>query len=210
MLSGKYVEKSEFLAYFYKKSMCVLLSPLMANTTGCYIHREDYRIAQLENLILDFLSFCVERHTYHIKNYIMHKDLLKRILVLLRSKHQFLALSALRFLRKTLSLKEETYNKYIVKANLFEVKANLFEYVVEALKSNGARYNILNSAIIELFDFIRSEDVKSLMTYVIETFYADLEKFNYVRTFKDLKLRYDQNKEKPASQDSRSRLSNDG
>ncbi len=203
MLSGKYVEKSEFLAYFYKKSMCVLLSPLMANTTGCYIHREDYRIAQLENLILDFLSFCVERHTYHIKNYIMHKDLLKRILVLLRSKHQFLALSALRFLRKTLSLKEETYNKYIV-------KANLFEYVVEALKSNGARYNILNSAIIELFDFIRSEDVKSLMTYVIETFYDDLEKFNYVRTFKDLKLRYDQNKEKPASQDSRSRLSNDG
>ena len=53
---------------------------------------EDYRIAQLENLILDFLSFCVERHTYHIKNYIIHKDLLKRILVLLKSKHQFLAL----------------------------------------------------------------------------------------------------------------------
>jgi len=183
--------------------MCVLLSPLMANTTNNHIHHEDYRIAQLENLILDFLSFCVERHTYHIKNYIMHKDLLKRILVLLRSKHQFLALSALRFLRKTLSLKEETYNKYIV-------KANLFEYVVEALKSNGSRYNILNSAIIELFDFIRSEDVKSLMNYVIETFYVDLEKLNYVRTFKDLKLRYDQNKEKPASQDSRSRLSNDG
>ena len=27
---------------------------------------------------------------------------------------------------------------------------------MEALKTNGARYNILNSAIIELFDFIRS------------------------------------------------------
>ena len=57
--------------------------------------------------------------------------------------------AALRFLRKTLSLKEETYNKYIIKSNLFAP-------VVDALKTNGARYNILNSAIIELFDFIRS------------------------------------------------------
>ena len=203
MLSGKYVEKSEFLAYFYKKSMCVLLSPLMANTSAGRINREDYRVAQLENLILDFLSFCVERHTYHIKNYIMHKDLLKRILILLKSKHQFLALSALRFLRKTLSLKEEVYNKYIVKANLFAP-------VIEALKTNGSRYNILNSAVIELFDFIRSEDIKSLMTYVIEGFYGELEKFNYVRTFKDLKLRYDQHKEKPMEQANRSRLSSDG
>lgn len=183
--------------------MCVLLAPLMANTAGGRINREDYRIAQLQNHTLDFLSFCVERHTYHIKNYIMHKDLLKRILVLLRSKHQFLALSALRFLRKTLSLKEETYNKYIVKANLFVP-------VIDALKTNGSRYNILNSAIIELFDFIRSEDIKSLMTYVIENFYNELENFNYVRTFKDLKLRYDQHKEKPIEQVNRSRLSSDG
>lgn len=57
--------------------------------------------------------------------------------------------AALRFLRKAISLKEETYNRHIIKANLFEP-------VVEALKTNGARYNILNSAIIELFDFIRS------------------------------------------------------
>lgn len=53
---------------------------------------EDFLIAQLQNLILDFLSFCVEHHTYHIKNYIVHRDLLKHILVLLKSKHQFLAL----------------------------------------------------------------------------------------------------------------------
>ena len=62
------------------------------NLFVCLFISDDYRIAQLQNLILDFLSFCVEHHTYHIKNYIIHKDLLKRILVLLKSKHQFLAL----------------------------------------------------------------------------------------------------------------------
>ena len=58
-------------------------------------------------------------------------------------------IAALRFLRKTISLKEEIYNKYIVKSNLLEP-------VVEALKTNASRYNILNSAVIELFDFIRT------------------------------------------------------
>ncbi len=52
-------------------------------------------------------------------------------------------------MRKTVSLKEEPYNKYIIEKNLFEP-------VVLALKTNGSRYNILNSAIIELFDFIRT------------------------------------------------------
>ena len=53
---------------------------------------EDFLVAQLQNLILDFLSFCVEHHTNHIKSYMVNKDLLKQILVLLKSKHQFLAL----------------------------------------------------------------------------------------------------------------------
>ena len=47
---------------------------------------------QLLSLILELLSFCVEHHTYHIKNYILHKDLLRRILVLMNSRHTFLVL----------------------------------------------------------------------------------------------------------------------
>ncbi len=52
--------------------------------------------------------------------------------------------AALRFLRKTVSLKEEPYNKYIIEKNLFEP-------VVLAL---GPLNNTLNSPIIELFNFI--------------------------------------------------------
>ena len=43
-------------------------------------------------LILELLTFCVEHHTYHIKTYIMNKDLLRRVLLLMNSKHTFLAL----------------------------------------------------------------------------------------------------------------------
>lgn len=197
-------EKAEFLSHFYKKSISHLVAPLLRNTQDNVVEKDNYRIAQLQNLILDFLSFCVEHHTYHVKNFIIQKDLLKRILVLLKSKHQFLALSALRFLRKTISIKEEVYHRYIVKSNLFEP-------VVQALRSNAARYNILNSAIIELFDFIRSDDIKSLLNYVVETFMKDnLENITYVKTFKELKLRYEQSKEKLNDSLSRTMLSNEG
>lgn len=48
------------------------------------------------------------------------------------------------------------------------------------------------------------------MTYVVENFYHILENINYVRTFKDLKLRYEQHKEKVNDQFTRSRLNSDG
>lgn len=53
---------------------------------------DDFQTAQLLALVLELLTFCVEHHTYHIKNYIINKDILRRVLVLMASKHAFLAL----------------------------------------------------------------------------------------------------------------------
>jgi len=55
---------------------------------------------------------------------------------------------ALRFYRKIVGLKDEFYNRYIM-------KGTLFEGIITAFKENGNRYNLLNSAIVELFEFIR-------------------------------------------------------
>nr|CAG4634634.1 EOG090X01QS [Alona affinis] len=182
-------EKADFLNFFYKHSMHVLVTPLLTNTTGDRPTREDYPTVQLLGLILELLSFCVEHHTYHIKNYILNRDLLRRILVLMRSRHTFLVLSALRFLRKIISLKDEFYNRYIVKSNLLAP-------VVDAFLRNNGRYNLLDSAILELFEFIKMEDVKSLCVYVVDTFGKSLDKVEYVQTFKCLRLRYDQQQDR--------------
>ena len=103
-------EKADFLNFFYKHSMHVLVTPLLSNTTGDRPTKEDYPTVQLLGLILELLSFCVEHLTYHINNYILNRDLLRRILVLMRSRHTFLVLSALCFLRKIISLKGENLN----------------------------------------------------------------------------------------------------
>ena len=66
--------------------------PLLANTVNDIPEREDSCSVHLLSLILELLTFCVEHHTYHIKNYILHKDLLRRILILMKSRHTFLVL----------------------------------------------------------------------------------------------------------------------
>jgi protein phosphatase-4 regulatory subunit 3 len=93
MMAVSIGEKTEFLTFFYFRSMSVLLAPLMANSSDLKLARDDFHIAQLQNLILDFVTFCVEHHTYHMRNFLNKKDLLRRVLVLLKSKHQFLQLS---------------------------------------------------------------------------------------------------------------------
>lgn len=101
--------------------MHVLSAPLLANTTedkpskgmqhlqletlACFANLvlgrtrmsfiaplDDFQTSQLLALILELLTFCVEHHTYHIKNYIINKDILRRVLVLTASQHAFLAL----------------------------------------------------------------------------------------------------------------------
>lgn len=187
-------EKTDFLNYFYKHSIHVLIAPLLANTAEDHPAKEDYQTVQLLGLILELLSFCVEHHTYHIKNCILNKDLLRRILVLMKSTHTFLVLCALRFMRKIIALKDEFYNRYIIKGNLFTP-------VIDSFVRNNGRYNLLDSAILEMFEFIKLEDIKSLCSHVVENFGKVLDDIEYVQTFKALKLRYDQHQDKLKDRD---------
>lgn len=178
-------EKSDFLNFFYKKCMDTLVEPVFDHTKDDTAVVDDSRTAQLLSLIIELLSFCVEHHNYHIRTYAIQNNLLKRILVLMKSRHTFLVLSSLRFFRKIIGLKDEIYNRHIISCNLFAP-------IVEALEANNGRYNLLDSAIIELFEFIRTEEIRALCMHIIDNFGKKLEKVTYVRTFRGLKLQFEQ------------------
>ena len=56
--------------------------------------------------------------------------------------------AALRFCRKIIGVKDEFYNRYVTKGKVLAP-------VIQAFEENGDKYNMINSAIIELFEFIR-------------------------------------------------------
>ena len=52
---------------------------------------------------------------------------------------------------------------------------------------------MVNSAFLELFDFIKRENLKSLAKYMVEKFWdAGLSAISYVTVFREIKMSHDQ------------------
>ncbi|NXY10107.1 P4R3B phosphatase, partial [Pteruthius melanotis] len=198
------LEVFEFLDIFYDRYIHVLTAPLLADPSEEWYEIvfffflqlkaliflvDNYQTAEILASVLELLSFCVEQHKYHMKIYIINKDLLRRTLVLMKSKHKFLALSALRFMRRIIGLKDDLYNRYITQGNLFEP-------VVNAVLDNRNRCNLLKSALMELFEFIQKEDIQFLIAHIVENFSGALESVKYIHTFQGLKTKYEQEKDR--------------
>uniref|UniRef100_A0A2K5NZA1 Protein phosphatase 4 regulatory subunit 3B n=1 Tax=Cercocebus atys TaxID=9531 RepID=A0A2K5NZA1_CERAT len=161
-------EKSEFLNFFYNHCMHVLTAPLLTNTSEDKCEKDFF----LKHYRYSWSFVCTPSHSHS------HS-----------TPSSSISQGALRFMRRIIGLKDEFYNRYITKGNLFEP-------VINALLDNGTRYNLLNSAVIELFEFIRVEDIKSLTAHIVENFYKALESIEYVQTFKGLKTKYEQEKDR--------------
>lgn len=64
------------------------------------------------------------------------------------------------------------------------IKQKLFSPIVQALKNNNGRYNLLDSAILEMFEFITHEELIPLIRHILTNFGPFLESIDYVNTFK--------------------------
>lgn len=122
---------------------------------------------------------------------------------------QSFSAAALRFFRALVAAKDDFYNRHIIKFKLFDP-------IVQLFVSNGKKYNLINSAIIELFDYIRKvrlvlslplggswsdcqrfaqENIKILVKHAMENYQDIFKEVDYVETFKLLLLKYEQNKD---------------
>ena len=64
-------------------------------------------------------------------------------------------------MRKIIALKDEFYNRYIIKGNLFAP-------VIDAFVMNNGRYNLLDSAILEMFEHIKLVSCPNCLLPIIE------------------------------------------
>ncbi|CAG8554708.1 352_t:CDS:10 [Diversispora eburnea] len=96
--------------------------------------------------------------------------------------------AALRCLRACIGMKEDFYNRHFVRNNLFDP-------IIRLLIETEGKNNLLNSSCLELFEFIRRENIKILINNIIEKSGEQLTQINYVETFHLLQRRYEQNKE---------------
>ena len=68
----------------------------------------------------------------------------------------------------------------------------LFEPILDIVYETMPRDNLLNSACLELFEFIKRENMKAFVVHIVENYRDRLEQITYVDTFSSLIIRYDQ------------------
>lgn len=135
--------------------------------------------------ICDLLCFCIVHHPYRIKCNFLLNNVIDKVLFLTRRKEKYLVVAAVRFMRTLISRNDEHLMNYIAKHNLLKP-------VVDVFVANGDRYNLLNSAVLELFEHIRKDNLKILLKYLVDSFWDELVKFEKLTSIQSLKIKYEQ------------------
>jgi protein phosphatase-4 regulatory subunit 3 len=77
------------------------------------------------------------------------------------------------------------------------IEKHLYDPILQLFRENKDRYNMINSAIVELFEFIVKECHSNykLITYLVLRFRPDFMNVKYVHTFETLIQKYETHQE---------------
>ncbi|KAL2464217.1 hypothetical protein Fot_52173 [Forsythia ovata] len=195
-------QKDTVVEIFYEKHLGqlidVITSSCPSNTIGQIVNKSVSTDGETRNKkrvkpeillnICDLLCFCILHHPDRIKCSFLCHNMIGKVLYLTQRREKYLVVAAVRFMRTLVSRNDEDTMNHIVKNNLFKP-------VVDAFVANGDRYNLLNSAVLELFEYIRKENLKILLRYLVDSFWDQLVKFENFSSIHSLKVKYEQSLE---------------
>ena len=167
----------------------VLVQNLTFNEVALFMH------------LIEILMFFVRQHLFRSRFMLLSEGLVARIAQLLSAPQKHLKLSkytqvanrqsadrilaALKFFRICIGLNDAWYNEQLIKYRCF---SPILDMVFETMP----RDNLVNSACLEFFEFIKRENIKPLIRHIAETYREKLQDITYVDLFQELVLRYDQ------------------
>eukprot|EP00842_Homolaphlyctis_polyrhiza_P006972 jgi/Hompol1/864/HPOL_002583-RA len=185
-------DAESFLMLFYERGHCEQLFepmvqlqfvPLVDAPDGYQVLKLDQRMVSVYSHLCDLLCFIIEQHAMYSKNYLLRNTALKNATLLLKAKEAHLRLSALRVYRKCIGSNEDFYRRLLIKLDVFGP-------IFTALLQTKGKYNLLNSACLEFFDFISKASgatgTKQLIAHIVQSYSKFFDALDYVEIFKKL------------------------
>ncbi|RCI10541.1 hypothetical protein L249_4360 [Ophiocordyceps polyrhachis-furcata BCC 54312] len=173
-----------FLTRFYERSAPRLFQPLVG-LEG----RDDMRLtvqqASMYSCLVEILDFFIRQHHRFSRYLVLNNNLAQCVCQLLKSPEKHLQLTAIRFFRHLIGNQEEFYIKHLTEK---EVLIPILNLVFETLP----RDNLLSSASLELFDYIRKEQIVDMIRQLVVNYRPRLVMLSDLPTFRDMLLRWDQ------------------
>jgi protein phosphatase-4 regulatory subunit 3 len=173
-----------FISNFYEDSAKRLFQPLKDLEHRPHMNGLSVQETSLYTHLVEVLCFFVRQHTYKSKLFILAENLHSRVAQLLACPQKYMKLMALKWFRVCIGLQDEFHNRQLIQHRLFEPILNI---VYETMP----RDNLLNSACIELFEYIKRENIKQLIVHLVEHYRERLLGITYVNTFQNLLHKYE-------------------
>jgi protein phosphatase-4 regulatory subunit 3 len=173
-----------FISNFYEDSAKRLFQPLKDLEHRQSMNGLTVQETSLYTHLVEVLCFFVRQHTYKSKLFILAENLHSRVAQLLACPQKYMKLMALKWFRVCIGLQDEFHNRQLIQHRLFEPILNI---VYETMP----RDNLLNSACIELFEYIKRENIKQLIVHLVEHYRERLLGITYVNTFQNLLHKYE-------------------
>ncbi|KAI0175901.1 DUF625-domain-containing protein [Hypoxylon sp. FL1284] len=177
-------QQDNFLNGFYENSATKLFQPLI-DLQGRTSMEFSVQQASIFTYLIEILCFFIRQHQHRSKFFVLNNDIVLRISQLLKCPEKFLKLVAVRFIRQLISLQDEFYVKHVLEK---KVIGPILDVLVETMPKD----NLLSSACLEFFEFVRKENIKELVKHVVENYRDKIESLAYLDLFRTLLIRYDQ------------------
>lgn len=198
-------DTDRFLNWFYDGEVDHLFSPLKNLTTykelsqqvanskrATVIDITSPAKSALFNHLCELLTFIMVHHHFRSQYWVISSDISMRVATLLFAREKHLRLTALRFFRACLAKGNQFVNRHFLKIELLGA-------VLAVVEGEAERDNLVISACLEFFEHIRKENIRALLSHLMERHEARVkaltESTKIGHYFKALVLQWEKNNE---------------
>jgi hypothetical protein len=178
------IDKDRSLGLFYDHYIQWILVPIQSLERAIGNGETPIGTAS-RKAICDVLGVCVQCHSYRMKYFITRCSVLPKILFLLQHPFRHLHLASIKFIRTVIGAKDDFYYRHIVK---FDILRPVFEKFSKCSK----RDTMFVSAVLEMLEYIRLENISDLIVYIVEKYSLCFASPITSNMLDNLTIRYDQ------------------
>jgi protein phosphatase 4 regulatory subunit 3 len=184
-ISPSQAANEQFAQDHFDGSCKTLFRPLRDIRERTSMHDLSYQEVSLHTHLVEILTYFVRSHSTRSRHFVLSEQLPAQVALLLQVSQKSLKLTALKFFRTCISLQDQFYVKQMMLNNTFKL---ILDIVIQTMP----RDNLLNSACLEMFEYVKRESIKTVILHVVEKYRDKLKDITYVDSFQNLMNRYDQ------------------
>ncbi len=118
--------------------------------------------------LCDLLSFITANHAFRSQYFVITSEISRKVASLLRSRDKYLRCATTRFFKACLANNNQFTNRHHIKMDLFAILLGIVE-------EEADKDNLVASACINYFDYMRKESMNPLINHIIERCRPKLE-----------------------------------